>query len=553
MKKNAGTARWLVCSGVGFLVACNAILGNEAPGEGDGQAGAQSSGGEAGGGNLGGDAGSGSGGEDGSGGGPASGGDGSGGDGSGGAGPEPSVIGTVGEPCAPEHGYACAGYNQRLQLECMGGKWENFGQCSPSERCDTRESNAGFCEPVVSECTDLDPGDAALLCAGNAPKVCGPDLVTLVNATDCEPDMGCLDGACEPVLTECSGQEEGDVVCSADGTEAFTCGENLVIKGDDEEVCGAGFACNAGACVQASCAGLAATCGPASNGDCCESPMVTGGTFFRGTTTGYEATISDFRLDKYEVTVGRFRKYVAATIAGYLPLDGTGKHTHLNAGSGLAATDPGVDFEPGWDDSWNVPSAPYRMYSGAGAGTSWDTSLGCDSGQTWTSSAGSNESLPINCVNWYQARAFCIWDGGFLPSDAEWEYAAAGGDDERTYPWGNTIPDCGSNNFANFANCVGEPLAVGSHSSPSNDGRWEQADLAGNVREWTLDWVESPFTATCNDCTRTTEDSGTNKTMRGGAWSDSALDIRVFVAGYVGNPQAQYGALGFRCARSPSP
>jgi formylglycine-generating enzyme required for sulfatase activity len=37
-----------------------------------------------------------------------------------------------------------------------------------------------------------------------------------------------------------------------------------------------------------------------------------------------------------------------------------------------------------------------------------------------TSSAGSKENLPINCVNWWESYAFCIWDGGFLPSEAEW-------------------------------------------------------------------------------------------------------------------------------------
>ena len=63
---------------------------------------------------------------------------------------------------------------------------------------------------------------------------------------------------------------------------------------------------------------------------------------------------------------------------------------------------------------------------------------------TWTpspvSGSASQENLPINCVDWAEAYAFCIWDGGFLPSEAEWEYAAAGGSLQLDYPWGSAGP-----------------------------------------------------------------------------------------------------------------
>src|SRR6201999_4137350 len=68
----------------------------------------------------------------------------------------------------------------------------------------------------------------------------------------------------------------------------------------------------------------------------------------------------------------------------------------------------------------------------------WDTNLTCDpTASTWT---GGDDSRPMNCVTWFESYAFCIWDGGFLPSEAEWEYASSGGKDYRLYPWGNTDP-----------------------------------------------------------------------------------------------------------------
>ena len=179
-------------------------------------------------------------------------------------------------------------------------------------------------------------------------------------------------------------------------------------------------------------------CGAASEG-CCTSLEVPGGMYYRtytnsgdgGTGEANPASVSGFVLDKYEVTVGRFRQFVAAwnNGAGYAPPAGSGKHTYLNGGQGLANSGSPGTYEPGWvvaDDSNIAPTS---------------ANLACSPDYaTWTTSAGSNENRPINCVNWYEACAFCIWDGGFLPSEAEWEYAAAAGSQQRKFPWGNVAP-----------------------------------------------------------------------------------------------------------------
>ena len=109
------------------------------------------------------------------------------------------------------------------------------------------------------------------------------------------------------------------------------------------------------------------------------------------------------------------------------------------------------------------------------------------------SSAATGEHQPINCITWYEAYAFCIWDGGFLPSEAEWNYAASGGSEQRVYPWSSpsmpTTIDCAHANYSpmGMSPCsTTGPEDVGS-DSPTGDGKWGQADLSGNVWEWTLD------------------------------------------------------------------
>jgi formylglycine-generating enzyme required for sulfatase activity len=123
---------------------------------------------------------------------------------------------------------------------------------------------------------------------------------------------------------------------------------------------------------------------------------VTGGTSNRldyPSASVWPATVSDFRLDKFEITVARFRRFVGAWVGGWRPTAGAGKHTHLHGGSGLATTVGG--FEGGWDPTWNANLAT--------TSSAWNTSLSCDTSyQTWTSATGGNDERPINCASWYE-------------------------------------------------------------------------------------------------------------------------------------------------------
>jgi formylglycine-generating enzyme len=298
------------------------------------------------------------------------------------------------------------------------------------------------------------------------------------------------------------------------------------------------------------CMGVANACGADGTASCCEAAMpVPGGTFYRSYDgigyydMGYPATISGFVLDRYEVTVGRFRAFVNAGLGTRAspPTEGAGAHPKL-VGSG-------------WDSAWNTSLTVNA--------TVLQAAVKCDTThQTWTDAPGANENKPMNCVTWYEAMAFCIWDGGYLPTEAELNYAASGGSEHRAYPWSNpstsTTIDC---TYANYKidnppgmYCVngttGAVNRAGSES-PRGDGRWGHSDIAGNVWEWTLDWYEFTYpTATCNDCANVIPNTNTDRVIRGGSFSFEAPLLRVaYRANYL--PLGRDYFIGLRCARTP--
>jgi formylglycine-generating enzyme required for sulfatase activity len=270
---------------------------------------------------------------------------------------------------------------------------------------------------------------------------------------------------------------------------------------------------------------------------------VPGGTFSRDGNASYPATISGFRLDKYLVTVGRFRAFITAGASAWSPAVGAGIHTHLNGGQGLvnSGTTP-PEYEQGWLASW-TPAATGMATTVSG----WNTHLG---GGTWTQNASSSDDLPITEVTWWEAYAFCIWDGGFLPSEAEFNYAFMGGSQERQYPWDATSTAISCSD-ANYSGCpAGAANAVGSES-PAGDGLWGQSDLAGNVWEWLLDWYESPYsTASCNNCADATDTGAFDRVIRGGSFGSGAAGLLASYRDYL-YPSDRVYSLGFRCARTP--
>jgi len=308
-------------------------------------------------------------------------------------------------------------------------------------------------------------------------------------------------------------------------------------------LCGLALAAGPAGCIAdvvpnssvASCTDLAATCGPRGDEICCANSLVTGGKYERielGTDQSYPATVSDFRLDRFEVTVGRFRRFLSE-YPGNLPAAGAGAHPSI----------PGS----GWDDSWPLPQDQGELID----------SLKCSPNyQTWTDEPGDGEHKPINCVDWYVAFAFCAWDGGRLPTLAEWNYAAARGSEATNYPWGSAAPDDDHAVYcADYSpvdqGCPAATLAdisdVGS-KSPAGDGKWGQADLAGNLREWTLDYLDE-YPDKCVDCANLT-DGMLGREARGGDWNNDAESLNSFYRiAYDATNFASW--IGFRCARQP--
>jgi formylglycine-generating enzyme required for sulfatase activity len=159
---------------------------------------------------------------------------------------------------------------------------------------------------------------------------------------------------------------------------------------------------------------------------------------------------------------------------------------------------------------------------------------------------------PVVNVSWYAAVSFCRWAGARLPTEAEWEYAARGGLSDKTFPWGDEMPDAKRANYS--ASGVGDTLAVGSYA-PNGYGLY---DMAGNVWEYTADewgaYDASPRTNPVaggnlflrgDDYLRVT----TRRVLRGGSFGGAPVNLRV---AYRDShpPDGAREFVGFRCARS---
>jgi formylglycine-generating enzyme required for sulfatase activity len=360
--------------------------------------------------------------------------------------------------------------------------------------------------------------------------------------------------------SNCLMSDAGEPFCSSCTSMAAICG-NVCCNGEtclnpDASACGAPYGTSGQSCAGAG--GLRCPVvmpdGGVDDADCCETIAVPGGTFDMGRSASganacpaedlasgscdpsevpqHVVTLAPYTLDRFEVTVGRFRQFVAQWNYEAPPAGAGGAANLSNAG---------------WQSEWDV-YLPTTLAALEGV-------LDCDEAlETWTAVPGANESRPINCMNWYLAFTFCAWDGGRLPTEAEWEFAAGNGIAGDLYPWGESAPSPSLATYYCNGACSfppGMPAPVG--STPSGANRWGHQDLAGNVSEWTLD-VWSPYpsnvdAAAPNYLVSSYGSGQLVRSVRGGSFLTPGGTLRA--AARAGLPPTEIlEDGGFRCART---
>jgi formylglycine-generating enzyme required for sulfatase activity len=101
---------------------------------------------------------------------------------------------------------------------------------------------------------------------------------------------------------------------------------------------------------------------------------------------------------------------------------------------------------------------------------------------------------PANGIGWSRAHTYCVWAGKRLPSEAEWEKVARGGEEGRLYPWGDEPATC---DRAQIQGCApGTTKAVGSFPA----GPYGVHDMAGNGYEWVNDWASECYEGCFGEC-----------------------------------------------------
>lgn len=169
---------------------------------------------------------------------------------------------------------------------------------------------------------------------------------------------------------------------------------------------------------------------------------------------------------------------------------------------------------------------------------------------------------PATTVFWAQAQTYCEYVGGQLPTEAEWEYAARG-PDSRRFPWGDRfVPEnvnyCDARcdemwgDAADYGASPADPAFDDGYAYMAPVGTYPEGaswcgalDMAGNVDEWTADWI-GHYTIDEQDNPIGPQGEGEGKVVRGGSWRDFPVALRS-TGRIVQFPESGGATTGFRC------
>ena len=203
-----------------------------------------------------------------------------------------------------------------------------------------------------------------------------------------------------------------------------------------------------------------------------------------------------------------------------------------------------ITFAAGfWMGRTEVTVAAYKAFASATGAKMPDA--------PWFNEGWSKDDHPVVGLSWEQARDYCAWAGGRLPSEAEWEYAARGGHADRFHPWGNEAAACtaGAPNGARHDDGKNCRRAGTERVGAYGANGFGLLDMAGNAWEWCADaWNEDHSGAPTDG--RPFDDGGASRrVLRGGSWINGPDYLRVSIRSRWYQDRGR-DFIGVRCARA---